>query len=328
MCLKSTIFVGSSDGERDRRYRPTRRSKSRDSQFLSDATHSCHKLDPSLTLRNRTKHYISKSYFDKGPCQDPLAKKSDSIKQEAISKRSCATVNRKKRDGRKSDVTVNTFPRKSATGRIQLSFESSLMPVDTGTADGENQFNFENFTKENSDQGTSPRQAKVIRQKTDDRKFKNKNLDSEIGSRDIAGRTVSGPVKQQGKQLRSFFEDDFSPTELPEVQENVICSIQEETIINEGEETFATVENQSNGGHRKKKTLRSKHSNNLHIADLKKSESVNIFARESDPFDDDFFSGRDTGNVTPISSSSKMSPRTSELKWSEQFEDFDTHQEK
>ena len=321
------MFVGSSDGERDRRYRPTRRSKSRDSQFLSDATHSCHKLEPSLTLRNRTKHYISKSYFEKGPCQDSLTKKSDSIKQEANSKRSCATVNRKKRDVRKADINVSTFPRKSTIGRIQSSFESNLMPVDTGTADGEHQFNFEKFTKDNQDQGTLPRQVKVIRQKTDDRKFKSKNLVSETGSRDIAGKTIPGSVKQQGKQQRSFFEDDFSPTELPEVQENAISSIQEETIINEDEETFAPVENQS-GGHQKKKTLRSKHSNNLHIADLKKSESVNIFARESDPFDDDFFSGRDTGNVTPISSSSKMSPRTTELKWSEQFEDFDTHHEK
>lgn len=63
---------------------------------------------------------------------------------------------------------------------------------------------------------------------------------------------------------------------------------------------------------------------------LKKSESVNIFARENDPFDDEFFSGKDTGEATSVeicnngSTREKISPRAPELKWTEQFEDFDT----
>lgn len=42
---------------------------------------------------------------------------------------------------------------------------------------------------------------------------------------------------------------------------------------------------------------------------LKKSESINIFVRESDPFDDEFFSGEQK--------------KGSEYKWSEDFEDYD-----
>lgn len=42
---------------------------------------------------------------------------------------------------------------------------------------------------------------------------------------------------------------------------------------------------------------------------LKKSESINIFVRESDPFDDEFFSGEGR--------------KGGEYKWSEDFEDYD-----
>lgn len=47
---------------------------------------------------------------------------------------------------------------------------------------------------------------------------------------------------------------------------------------------------------------------------IKKSESVNIFAREDDPFDDDFFCGEDMGREQ------KTSPRSTELRWTDDFE--------
>lgn len=46
------IFLGGSDGERDRRYRANRRSRSRDSHMAESAVYGGrHKVDPNLTLR-------------------------------------------------------------------------------------------------------------------------------------------------------------------------------------------------------------------------------------------------------------------------------------
>lgn len=94
----------------------------------------------------------------------------------------------------------------------------------------------------------------------------------------------------------SLFEDDFSPTE------SGICSIQEEP----SEEVAVKVHKG------RRKFFKSRQS-----CDLKKSESVNIFARENDPFDDDFFS---ENAASQYDSDKISSPRNTDLKWSENFD--------
>ena len=60
---------------------------------------------------------------------------------------------------------------------------------------------------------------------------------------------------------------------------------------------------------------------------LRKSESVNIFARESDPFDDDFFAEESAGSPHPNSTTLPRPHHSSnnggaELKWSRAFDAF------
>lgn len=52
-------MIGGSDGERERRFKGNRRSKSRDSQYSESSSYGRHKPDPALTLRNphRTKQH-------------------------------------------------------------------------------------------------------------------------------------------------------------------------------------------------------------------------------------------------------------------------------
>lgn len=59
-----SIFTGGSDGERDRRYKSSRRSKSRESPF-SDISYNRHKPESGLILRARPKHHHQKTgYFE------------------------------------------------------------------------------------------------------------------------------------------------------------------------------------------------------------------------------------------------------------------------
>jgi hypothetical protein len=71
---------------------------------------------------------------------------------------------------------------------------------------------------------------------------------------------------------------------------------------------------------------------------LRKSESVNIFGRESDPFDDDFFSsdaavatlpryGADLANRVPDKPNSNNNP-SEHLKWTKAFDSFNFEEEK
>lgn len=109
------------------------------------------------------------------------------------------------------------------------------------------------------------------------------------------------------QKQKSLFEDDFIPAERPSLDTSTISSIQEEG----GEED--TVEKLD----KKLSQKRTFGKNRFNIdVNLKKSESVNIFARESDPFDDDFFSEGACGDFR----------RSGEQKWSENFDDFGDHE--
>lgn len=216
------LYLGGSDGERERRSKPNRRSKSRDSQF-SDSTYNRHKVEPLPPMR--TQHRLK---------QHPPAKEPDFVppkKAETLrSDKKNSSLPRKKS---KEEPRTGTYPRKKPT------FENDFTPPDV----------------------ESPR-TKC-------------SFDSNFG----------------GSSKKSFFEDNFSPTEQSDTfRESKICSILEEPT----EECVARLQKVP---HSKKKILnRNRFSGDIH---LKKSDSVNIFARENDPFDDDFFSsGRNAGDLS------------------------------
>ena len=58
---------------------------------------------------------------------------------------------------------------------------------------------------------------------------------------------------------------------------------------------------------------------------LRKSESVNIFARNSDPFDDDFFSS-DSSTLPRCPKDDKQKSNTDPFKWTEAFSSFNFDQ--
>lgn len=115
---------------------------------------------------------------------------------------------------------------------------------------------------------------------------------------------------------KSMFEDDFSPSEkTEELPDDSICSIKEETDRDENDD-FEEPKFKSAANGRKLKLGRNRLLGSLSLGDandLKKSESVNIFAREDDPFDDDFFYDESAERIDQIS------PRNVELRWSEDF---------
>lgn len=106
---------------------------------------------------------------------------------------------------------------------------------------------------------------------------------------------------EQEKQQKSLFEDDFIPGERHEGSN--ISSIQEEggedDVVGRLEKKFS----QKRGFGKRGFSV---------DVNLKKSESVNIFARENDPFDDDFFSEGACGDFR----------RGGGAKWSDNFDDF------
>lgn len=188
-------------------------------------------------------------------------------------------------------------PSEEITGKSTLSqFENDFTPSETESPNlVAGSFNFENdFEVE--------KEPKVIKSR----------IDQKAKSRFVVNSTT---LKQ-----KSLFEDDFSPTERPHFHEDSkISSIKEEqtSSIAQLPKTEKTVSS------RKRILNRNRLSSNLKSdSNLKKSESVNIFARENDPFDDAFFT-EDTADIPE----EKASSRGSDLKWSENFQDFDMTEE-
>lgn len=118
---------------------------------------------------------------------------------------------------------------------------------------------------------------------------------------------------------RSPFEDDFSPSDKNETvpEGNGISSIKEEPdLAEEDEDSFGASSLSKPPNGRKKMLNKSRlSSGRTDVVNLKKSGSVNIFSRENDPFDDDFFSGCNMEEGTR--------QRNTELRWTEEFEDSD-----
>ncbi|XP_056645938.1 protein disabled isoform X2 [Diorhabda sublineata] len=271
------LATGGSDGERDRRYKPSRRSRSRDSQY-SEPPHR-HKPDavPSIKTTHRYKFP-----------EDPVMLKKIQSEFKLDSSKKTSTLSRKKiKESLKTEESLpGTFPRKSSS-RGKLVFENDFV---------------------------SPEPSPILTTKLTSKINFEKDFEKSLPLESVRDRprpaTKLSPRYQKSK---SHFEDDFSPTEKVELDDN-ISSIKEEAD-REDEDEFSTsnFENASNG--RKKILSKSRFASGLRTdVNLKKSESVNIFAREDDPFDDDFFCGEDTEREL------KTSPRTTELRWTDNFE--------
>lgn len=98
---------------------------------------------------------------------------------------------------------------------------------------------------------------------------------------------------------------------------------------------------ESNRNEKHPSTMKVRMSNLMRVdssSSLRKSESVNIFGRESDPFDDDFFSGdaavatlprygADLSNRVPDKPNSNNNPNE-HLKWTKAFDSFNFEEEK
>lgn len=245
------------------------------------------------------------------------SKIKETSKVEGYNKKSSSSTGYKKpKDIQKTDdVSV----RKTSPRTTESPFENDFVQeeIDVRIRSG-TRFGFEN------DFETSEIERPVVKKglKNIHGNSKNGKLFESEFSKEIKKQNFREAKSFQSSQ-KFFFEDDFSPTEKIE-DDTGISSIKEESV-NEEEDSFSTNEFESSN---RKKILSKRLSNNIRgELNLKKSDSVNIFARENDPFDDDFFCGKDNSEVRNVNFG-KISPRTTELKWSEEFEDFDIEEGK
>ncbi|XP_017777632.1 PREDICTED: protein disabled isoform X2 [Nicrophorus vespilloides] len=275
-------YYGGSDGERDRRYKTSRRSKSRDSQYVER-----HKLEMTSRTQHRLKQHQHQK-FENDFSQDMPSKKLDASK-EVMKKPPNPQRGKKLKESPKSEEAA-TFPRKS-THRSQSLFENDFVPEPEVQAPAP-RFNFENEFE--TSEAESPTPKPLIT------KTKKKNWFD-------ADRRPKSNQKVARYKQKSLFEDDFSPTDKADSEIAEIPSIKEEHTEDD------VVPKEMTSMARKRMLKMGKSSDHI-----KKSESVNIFARENDPFDDDFFSVGGGSN----------GESSGDIKWTEQFNDFDIQRAK
>lgn len=344
------VSLGGSDGERDRRYKAGRRSKSRDSQF-SEPSYA-RRQEPNVALRNvhRSKFQHPKGQFENDFVQETQAppptsqsqiKKIDNVKLDLSNKKTATMSRLKKKDSPKiEEISSSTFPRKG-TLRAQSMFENDFVPSESDSPQQQinTRFNFERDFETSEAESPVMKHVRSTRQQQQQQQQQHSNLKRSNFDNDVRTPTSSSTkilVKDrklsprfQGPQ-KSLFEDDFSPTEKPELDDNNgISCIKEETNQNESEDSFVMNNFDKITSNRKNRLSKGRFTS----GQLKKSESVNIFARENDPFDDEFFSGQDAANfrtdkdkVSRTGSgggSGGASGNTTEIKWTEEFDDFD-----
>lgn len=301
------MYAGGSDGERDRRYKAGRRSKSRDSQFSEPAYGRRQEPNVSARSAHRTSKFqhpktqFENDFVQEAPPPNPPAKKPDSVKLDLSAKKTATMSRLKKKDSPKlEELNSSTFPRKG-TLRAQSMFENDFVPSETDSPQQPGaRFNFEISETDVGKHGKSARRATK-------------------GSFDIppVGKMKERkPTSRFPVQQKSLFEDNFSPTaEKPELDDGGgISSIKEENQT-EAEDSFSINNFDRMPSSRRSRLAKGR----LSAGQLKKSESVNIFARENDPFDDEFFSAQDAAAF--MADRERGSPK--EIRWTEEFDDFD-----
>ncbi|XP_074037034.1 DAB adaptor protein isoform X3 [Leptinotarsa decemlineata] len=307
------LGTGGSDGERgDRRYKPGRRSRSRDSQY-SEPSQYRHKMElgPSMRTVHRNKPHVHSKMLE-GEFAESSIKKSSEVKLDGGKKTSTLTRKKTKDSPKTEENVAGTVPRKS-NSRGKLIFENDFVTDDGPVITPRTKFNFDNdFENSETESPIISRPIKTLRQQTMfekssppvEKDFKDRQRGSSLRASKLSPRY---PTK-----TKSHFEDDFSPSDKPEqpVEERII----QEEIDRENEDEFSAsnLENATNG--RKKMLSKNRLSGGARTDNLKKSESVNIFAREDDPFDDEFFFGEEPNQ------DQKPLPRSSELRWTDDFE--------
>lgn len=311
--MKYFKIAGGSDGERDRRYKSARRSRSRDSQY-SEPSHRF-KGDPGPP--NRPPHRNKPHPKPLDSDFPDMTKKHLDSKMESNKKSS--TLSRKKtKDSPKTEENLpGTFPRKSTPHGESLFENDFVTSEDSPVANPRlgPKFSYENdFETSEAESPTITRPLRGARQQSLFEKGAPPERDFKSHRASSLKESKTSPRYQPKPKL--LFEDDFSPSEKSEqmAEDNSISSIKEE-IDREEEDSFgaSNLENAVNG--RRRILSKNRLSGGLRSdANLKKSESVNIFAREGDPFDDEFFSGESRD------AAEKASPRNTELRWTEDFE--------
>ncbi|KAH1001073.1 hypothetical protein HUJ04_013332 [Dendroctonus ponderosae] len=292
------LGTGGSDGERDRRYKGSRRSRSRDSQY-SEPSHR-HKPDSAvLRSQHRSKPHktVEGEYADVNLKKLPPDGEIGNKKLPTGRKRPG-----KEPAGVKDEPPANTFPRKVAT-RTKSLFDNDFIPSD------ESYWN----RKKALMMGFSGLRQQSLGI------FDKSQLRLEKSFKSEAFQESKLSPRYHPKP-RSPFEDDFSPSEKPDSvpEGNGISSIKEETDVpEEDEDSFGPPSVKMISSSRKKMLNKSRLSARRNDVNMKKSGSVNIFTRENDPFDDDFFSGVNAEEGASIQ-------RSTELRWTEEFDDSDS----
>lgn len=305
------LGTGGSDGERDRRYKSARRSRSRDSHFnepshrhVSETSSSRvqHRAKPHKPPETEYMEIVSKKETDLGDKKSSLRKKV------------------KESNSLSSEPAVNTFPRKR-TARAKFMFDNDFVPSDESPIIREKEddkFKFDGeYDNAENDVPLSSRSMKGLRQQS---LFEKSQMRLEKNFKDRRSESFQESKLSPRYQAKpsSPFEDDFSPSEKADnpVEGNGISSIKEEPDLPEDEEdSFGTKANVTTHPKGRRKILNKNRFSGRTDVNLKKSGSVNIFSTENDPFDDEFFSGNvETG---------RAQSRDSELRWTEEFEDSD-----
>lgn len=352
------VGTGGSDGERDRRYKPNRRSRSRDSQF-SEMSHNRHKPDPGLTLRyphrSRDKMYSQK--FESNFTQEVFTKtnKVDTKTESSNNKKSMMASRKKGIKELPSPKTETEMAINKNNRKQHLMFENDFVNSETDSpVSMKTKFNFENdFETSEAESPTVGRQAKFSRAHTMfesdhnvkrnirqssmkqsvefDSEFskesRSKQLRNDYRDKDII-KTSPTPKPHANLKQVSMFEDDFSPTEKLDSQfdDNSVTVIPEEIEMTEQRVSFT--ENNldrvpSIESRKHRHILNKTRGSNSRADNIKKSESVNIFARENDPFDDDFFTGKEESHSKRSDSKNANNSTAGEFKWTEDFDSFD-----
>ncbi|KAL3287233.1 hypothetical protein HHI36_001710 [Cryptolaemus montrouzieri] len=285
-------FVGGSDNERDRRFKNNRRSRSRDSQYSEPQYR--HKLESNSLTRSSYKgkphSQYTKPQFDSEFPEVSVKKQLDSCHPDLGVKKMFTLQNRKKKDSPKSEETVNTFPRKSS--KAKQKFESNFQSeVRNNKCEFENNFHIES---EPPLPGKLKQQQSMIElQRKSPRESKPRGYHSRVNS---------------------LFEDDFSIDKAEHLPEDNNISVIKEELSEENDSFSAATFEQATNASRLSKRL-----SGVLRTDIKKSESVNIFSTEDDPFDDDFFF-ENGGNVHIFDNElDGKNLRNSDHKWTDDY---------
>ncbi|XP_060523966.1 protein disabled [Cylas formicarius] len=297
---RAYLGAGGSDGEKDRRFKGTRRSRSRDSQY-GDGHHR-HKPD-AASIRSQ---YRSKQHAH-SRTMDADYKESKKFSGQETEKKP-PSINKKKT----KDSTPGPYPRKGCD-RTKSMFVADFEPTKDSPVEWEGEkFGFEVEFEVSETRSTVSKSLKGLKSSTfDNTADETKDKQSTTKEHKVSPRSQPKP--------RSPFEDDFSPSERAS-EGNGISSIKEETDIQEEEEEEEEDEDRFSSTTHKviaqgRKNVRHRLSAARTNANLKKSESVNIFSMEDDPFDDEFFSGN---------GGERMPSKDSDYGWMENFKEYNS----